>query len=366
MVPEEKNYLHTLSELKEKIRRSQHQTLLTVNRELLRVYWEIGKAILSHQHAKGWGANVIERLADDLKAEFPSIKGISVRNLRYMKSFALAWPDFVILQPVVAELQNIDKQPIGKNLSLLEQIPWAHHIIILSKVKTMAERIFYIRETIKNEWSKSILSLQIDNQLYQRQGQAITNFEITLPATQSDLAKETLKNPYLFDFLGIEKEMHEQGLERALISHIKKFMLELGRGFAYVGNQFNLVVEDDEFFLDLLFYNYHLHCFVVFELKAGDFKPEYTGKLNFYINAVDEKMKGEKDAPTIGVLLCKTPNETVIKYALQGIHTPMGIAGYEFTNALPGTLKSEMPTVEELEAELEKETREFEVRKKQE
>lgn len=238
---------------------------------------------------------------------------------------------------------------------LVAQIPWAHHIVLLNKTNTEEERLFYLRKTVENGWSKTMLAQQIDNRLHIRQGNAITNFELTLPKPYSDHAKETFKNPYLFDFLGIAEEMQERELEKALILHIKKFVLELGRGFAYVGNQYNLIVEDDDYFLDLLFYNFHLHCFVVFELKVGDFKPEYAGKLNFYINTINGQIKGDRDLPTIGVLLCKTPNDTVVKYSLQNINVPMGVAEYEFTNALPKQLKGGMPTIEELEQELEKE-----------
>ena len=236
---------------------------------------------------------------------------------------------------------------------LVSQLPWTHNTILLDKLPSQEQRLFYVQKCIQNGWSKAILIHQIESDLYNRQGKAITNFEQTLPKYQSDLARETFKNPYLFDFLGIEEEIHERELEKALIQHIKKFLLELGRGFAFVGNQRNLVVNGDDFFLDLLFYNYHLHCFVVFELKVGYFLPEYAGKLNFYINTIDQQIKGAEDKATIGVLLCKTPNETVVKYALMGIQSPMGVAEYELINALPKQLKAQMPTVEELEKELE-------------
>ena len=241
----------------------------------------------------------------------------------------------------------------------LAQLSWYHHITLLDKVKDPITRLFYIEKAGKNGWSRDVMVLQIESKLHQRQGKAITNFENTLPPLQSDLAKETLKNPYLFDFLSIGEEMQERELEKALMQHIKKFLLELGRGFAYVGNQFNIVVQEDDYFLDLLFYNYHLHCFIVFELKIGKFKPEYAGKLNFYINTADEQIKGKEDKPTIGVLLCKTPNHTVVKYALKGIKTPMGVADYEFAKALPKNLKSELPSIEELETALESEAKKF-------
>lgn len=378
MVPVNNNYLQALSALKQRIRLSRQQAALSVNHELLNVYWEIGNTILQQQKEKGWGAKIIDRLSADLRLEFPEMKGFSIRNLKYMRAFAEAWPYFPFLLPPPNQLKqanrnntsNFDTKPgtaqvFDSHYSIIvqqpvAQLPWAHHQVLLDKTPAGNIREFYLQQAVKNAWSRNIMEHQINSLLHLRQGNAITNFELTLPPAQSDLARESLKNPYLFDFLGIGKEMQEKELERALMVHIKRFLLELGRGFAYVGNQYNLTVEGDEYFLDLLFYNYHMHCFVVFELKAGDFKPEYTGKLNFYINTVDEQIKGKADAPTIGVLLCKTPNDTVIKYALKGINTPMGIAEYEFTNALPKQLKAEMPTVEELEAELEKETRVFE------
>ncbi len=347
------NYNAILSGLKEKIRQARQKAALTVNTELLSVYWEIGNTILLQQKEEGWGSKVIDRLAVDLKTEFPEMKGLSVRNFKYMRAFAEAYPRFV--QQPAAQMQSKDNQLVIIVQQVAAQLPWGHHQLLLDKIKLPAEREFYTSKAVENGWSRNVLAAQIQSQLHLRQGSAITNFEITLPKPQSDLARETLKNPYVFDFLGIGEEMQERELEKALIQHMKKFMLELGRGFAYVGNQYNLVVQGDDYFLDMLFYNYHLHCFVVFELKVGDFKPEFAGKLNFYVNTVNEQVKGKEDKPTIGVLLCKTPNDTVIKYSLQGIESPMGVADYQFTNALPKQLKGEMPTIEELEQELDKE-----------
>jgi predicted nuclease of restriction endonuclease-like (RecB) superfamily len=321
----------------------------------------------------GWGKKVIKQLSVDLKMEFPDMKGFSERNLVYMQTFAAAYPQFTITQQAVAQItqgrpaesQNIDNQmgtitqPVVAQLGkLIGQLPWAHNIALLDKLTSVEERLFYVQKCIQNGWSKAVLIHQIESGLIGRQGKAITNFEQTLPKYQSDLARETFKNPYIFDFLGMEEETHERELEKALIQHIKKFLLELGKGFAFVGNQRNLVVSGDDFFMDLLFYNYHLHCFVVFELKVTDFTPEHAGKLNFYITAIDEQFKGPNDNPTIGVLLCKTPNETVVKYALNRIQSPIGVADYELISALPKQLKAQMPTVEELEAELDKELQE--------
>lgn len=351
------DYAAVLGSLKEKIHNARQQASFTVNQELLKMYWEIGSTILEQQQLAGWGARIIDRLVIDLKVEFPDFKGLSARNIKYMRAFAEAYPDFAIVQVPLAQLPVSGKQ--AKETPVVQvplaQITWFHHITLLDKVKSPAERLFYIQKTIENGWSRNIMVAQIENNLWNRQGKAITNFSTTLPKPQSDLAIESLKSPYVFDFLGLGEEVKERELEKALIQHIKKFVLELGRGFAYVGNQYNLNVDGDDFFLDLLFFNFHLNSFVVFELKVGDFKPEYAGKLNFYVNTVNEKIKSSSHQPTIGVLLCKTPNDTVVKFALQGIDTPVGVADYELSKALPKRLKGEIPSIEELESVIEKE-----------
>lgn len=352
------NYAGILNTLKEKIRVARTKAILAVNYELLRVYWEIGNTILEQQKIEGWGAKIIDRLANDLKSEFPDFKGLSVRNLKYMRTFAEAYPDFIIGQPLAAQLEKQAKNSFMQHPAA--QIPWTHHQVILDKVKSTEERLFYVIKTADNNWSRNVLGLQIENNLYQRQGKAITNFDTTLALPAADLAKETFKNPYIFDFLSLSEEAREREVENALIQHLKKFLLELGRGFAYVGNQYNLNVAGDDFFLDLLFYNTRLHCYVVFELKVGEFKPEYAGKLNFYLNTIDSQIKTEYDKPTIGVLLCKTPNETVIEYALRGVDKPIGVADYEFRKALPEALKPDLPTIAELEEEIEKEIEQLE------
>lgn len=359
------NYQQWLAELKQKIRNSQVKAILKVNAELLSLYWEIGKELIEKQVQSNWGDKIISQLAKDLLNEFPGVKGFSATNLKYIRQWYQFYSSFG--QQAVDQLtkagkkasKKIGQQPVDQLPELLGKIPWGHHIQIIIKAGKYDEAIFYVQQTMINNWSRAVLLHQIESGLYQRKGNAITNFELTLPKVQSDLARESLKSSYLFDFLGLGEDIQERELEKALIQHIKKFMLELGRGFAYVGNQYQLVVKDDDYFLDLLFYNYQLHCFVVFELKVGDFKPEFTGKLNFYINTIDEQIKGKNDNATIGVLLCKTPNETVVKYSLKGMDTPMGVAEYEFTSALPKQLKAEMPSVEELEKELEKEAEEF-------
>ncbi len=374
-----KDYQNLLNSLKEKIRHSRLKAAMAVNFELLKIYWDIGNAIITQQKKEGWGAKIIDRLAADLKAEFPDFKGLSIRNLKYMRAFAEAYPDFLIVQTPAAQLDrtNFDGEivqvlpaqiertnnPSGTKINENEfvqhpaaQITWSHNQVLLDKIKDPSVRLFYMQQTITNGWSRDVLVLQIENNLFSRQGKAVNNFPHTLPAPDSDLAIQTFKSPYVFDFLTLSEAVRERDIERGLTEHLKKFMLELGRGFAYVGNQYNLNVEDDDYFLDLLFYNYHLHCFVVFELKIGEFKPEFAGKLNFYINTINGQIKGAEDKPTIGILLCKTPNDTVVKYSLQGIKTPMGVAEYKIAKALPKQLRSEMPSVQELEKALESKT----------
>ncbi|MFH1161076.1 MAG: PDDEXK nuclease domain-containing protein [bacterium] len=301
------SYVNILRDLKNKIQIARQQAAISVNSQLLSIYWEIGNTILKQQQQEGWGTKIIERLSTDLKKEFPEIKGFSVRNIKYMRSFAEAWPSFSIVQtplaqlpdtilqqpsaklassqfvqPPVAQIQNTEKQDGIIVQAALAQISWYHHITLLEKIKDPAISEFYLQKTIQNGWSRDVMAAQIRSKLHLRIGNAITNFEITMPPLRSDLARETLKNPYLLDFIDLQEEIRERDLERGLLEHLKQFLLELGRGFAYVGNQFNLAVENDEFFLDLLFFNFHLNCFVVFELKVGEFQPEFAGKLNFY------------------------------------------------------------------------------------
>lgn len=344
-------YKDVISDLKNKIRQARQRVSLTVNKELLLIYHEIGTVISKQVKNNSWGAKIIERLASDLKTEFPDFKGLSHRNLKYMRSFAEAYPDFG--QQPAAQNQLTENQPFIIGQQAAAQLPWGHHQLILDKVKVQEARVFYIQKTVENGWSRNILLQQIESKLIDRIGKAINNFSSTLPDEYSDLAQQTIKNPYIFDFLSFNEEMKEKELEKALIQHLKKFMLELGKGFAYVGNQKNLVVNGDDFFLDLLFYNFNMHCFVVFELKVGEFVPEFAGKLNFYVNTINEQLKGTEDKPTIGVLLCKTPNKTVIEYSLKGISSPIGVADYQLAKALPDELKTEMPTIEELEKEIE-------------
>lgn len=329
-----KGYEEFLHDLKERIRSTRVRAALAVNSELVRLYWQIGRDILDRQEREGWGAKVIERLAADLHREFPDMKGLSRANLLYMRAFAEAWPDEEFVQQVVG------------------QIPWGHNIVLLSKVKSREEREWYIRKAIEHGWSRNVMVHQIESGLIRRQGHAITNFQATLPSPQSDMARETMKDPYLFDFLSIGEEAHERELEHELVRHITNFLLELGAGFSYVGKQYHLEVGGEDFYLDLLFYHLKLRCYIVIELKAGPFKPEYAGKLNFYLSAVDAQLKHESDNPSIGLILCKDKNRLVAEYALKDIAKPVGVSEYRLVEAIPEELKTSLPTIEQLEAEL--------------
>ena len=335
--PPPNNYVTFLDDLKQRVRNARLRASLSVNRELILLYWQIGKDILLRQQNEGWGTKVIDRLANDLKKEFPEMKGFSPRNLKFMRGLAEAYSD-----------EEIVKQAVS-------QIPWGHNIRIIQKIKDKEQREWYVQQTIQNGWSRNVLIHHIDSNLYQRQGQAVTNFERTLPEPQSDLAHQLLKDPYNFDFLSLEKGAHERELERGLIEHLKSFLLELGKGFAFVGSQYHLEIGDDDYYLDLLFYHLHLRAYVVIELKTGKFRPEDGGKMNFYLSAVDDILRHDRDEPSIGLILCRENNRIVVEYALRDTSKPIGVSTY-VTEALPKNLKGIMPTVEELEAELSTET----------
>jgi|SRR5882762_484052 len=325
-----------LQSIKTRVQQAQFQALVAVNKELILLYWHIGQGILERQKEQGWGAKVIDHLSEDLHHAFPQMKGFSPRNLKYMRAFAAAYQDETIVQQVAA------------------QIPWFHHCILLDKVKDDQERLWYIQKTIEHGWSRNVLSMQIDTKLYQRKGKAITNFQSTLPALQSDLAHDVLKDPYIFDFITTGDDTKERHIQNALLAHIQRFLLELGAGFTFVGSNYHLIVGDQDYYLDLLFYHIHLRCFVVIELKRGDFKPEYAGKVNFYLKAIDEQIKHKDDKPTIGIILCETKNKVTAEYALSDIQKPIGVASYQFTTSLPDELKDQLPDVKELEASLQK------------
>ncbi len=356
-----------LTEIKTRIRQAQSRAALSVNTEMILMYWDIGRMIQQRQQIEGWGAGVIPRLAVDLKNELPEVKGFSERNIGYMIRFAREYAAPPTLQQLVAKLSGTDNR-IGKvpqavaqlletnDFSIVQapvaQIPWGHNILLMEKVKDLPTRTWYVQQTIEQGWSRETLASMIKGKAHVRQGQAVSNFAASLPAPQSELARQLLKDPYLFDFLTLEEPFHERELETGLIRHLEKFLLELGAGFAFVGRQYRLEVSDRDFYLDLLFYHLKLRCFIVVELKKGDFKPEYAGKMNFYCSVVDDQLRNESDQPTIGLILCQTKDRILAEYSLRDIHKPIGISDYELTRALPENLKSSLPTVEEIEAEL--------------
>ena len=334
IVPLPSDYGPWLAELKARIHAAQQQAARSVNSELVLLYWQIGRGILERQGREGWGSKVIERLAQDLRNAFPTMKGFSRANLLYMRAFAEAWPDQAIVQQAVGRL------------------PWGHNLVLLSKLKATDLRLAYTQRAIDQGWSRAVLVHHIERRLLEREGQAVSNFALRLPEPNSDLAREALKDPYLFDFLGVGDEANERAIEDALVQHITRFLLELGAGFAYVGRQVPLEVGGEDFFIDLLFYHLKLRCYVVIELKATAFKPEHTGQLSFYLSAVDAELKGEHDAPTIGMLLCKSKNKVVAEYALRNINQPIGVAEYQLTESLPSDLQSSLPSIEAIEQAL--------------
>ncbi len=327
-------YEQLLGDLKERIRRAQVNAALAVNRELVTLYWQMGRAILQRQAQEGWGAKVIDRLARDLRAAFPEMKGFSPRNLKYMRAFAAAYPDEAIVQQAAA------------------QLPWFHTCILLDKVKDVEARSWYSQAAREYGWSRDVLVHQIDSDLYQRQGQAVTNFKRTLPAPDSDLAQQLLKDPYNFDFLSLGIEAHERDLERGLLEHLRNFLLELGVGFALLGSQYHLEVSGKDFYLDLLFYHVRLRRYVVVDLKIGAFEPEFTGKMNFYLAAADAQLRHPDDQPSIGLILCRTRDRLIAEYALRDMQAPLGVATFRLTDALPQELEGSLPTIDELERTL--------------
>lgn len=355
----DKGYQSWLKEIKERIHTSQIKAALKVNAELLGLYWHLGREILEKEKNSGWGKKLIEELSRDLLSEFPNVKGFSRDNLYRIRQWVLFYTQ---KNSIVAQLapqltgfgQEIDNKEdnASKILGLLCQVPWGHHREIIAKCGDVNEALFYINETIKHNWSRNVLLYQIASGLWNRQGKAITNFQQSLPAYQRDLASGLIKDPYSFDFLNLSPEHKERELESALTDNLVKFLLELGTGFAFVGNQYQISVGNKEFFIDLLFYHLTLRCFVVIELKAGDFMPEYAGKLNFYINVVDDTMRKENDNPTIGFLICANRNQVVTEYALRGINTPIGVSEYQLTKNLPGDLKGRLPTNKQIAAKL--------------
>lgn len=326
-------YAAFLAELKDRIRAARLRAAVSVNQELILLYWGIGRDILERQATEGWGARIVDRLAQDLRHDFSGMTGFSARNLKYMRAFAEAYPDRSFVQQVVA------------------QLPWGHNIRLLEALKSASEREWYARQALEHGWSRAVLAHQIDSALYRRQGKALTNFTRTLPAPQSDLAQQITKDPYHFDFLSLGQGMVERDLERGLLEHIRALILELGKGFAFVGSQYHIEVGGQDYYLDLLFYHLRLRCFVVFDLKIEDFKPEHAGKMNFYLSAVDDLLRHETDRPSIGIILCQVRNEVVVEYALRDTAKPVGVARYRVSAALPLQLQDELPTQEDLARE---------------
>ncbi|MGE4349249.1 MAG: YhcG family protein [Candidatus Berkiella sp.] len=331
-------YTDLLEELKKRVASERYQAALQLNRGLVLLYYHIGTRIIKSQEEKGWGSKVINQLSKDLRSAFPDMKGFSPRNLNYMRRLAETYPDFEFVQQVVAKL------------------PWGHSVHLLDRVANPQERLFYFHRAIEHGWSRSIMLHQIDLNLFRREGKAITNFKDKLPSPISDLAHYTLKDPYLFDFLSLGDEAHEREVEKALITHMEKFLLELGAGFAFVGRQYHLEVAEQDFYIDLLFYHLKLRAFVVIELKDKDFKPEYAGKMNFYLSAIDDLVKHPTDQPSIGLILCKSKNNVLAEYTLRDMTKPIGLAEYRLTEALPKEIKTNLPSIEELENELSKST----------
>ena len=378
-------YRDWLCDLKQQIKAGQIKAALSVNSQMIMLYWDMGRQIVEKQENVKWGSGFIEQLSKDLREEFPEMTGFSVDNLAYMKKFYIFYTQIesknIISEQVVRKLENqIMKQFVSllpatnaenseqlvlnlqqvenQGLTISEQvvpklvsIPWGHHILILKKVKNIDQALFYINKTIENNWSRAVLEYQIETKLYDRQGKAITNFNLTLPTAQSDLANEIMKDPYNFDFLQLSEKVKETDLEKALVQHISQFLPELGIGFAYMGRQFALKVGDDEYRTDLLFYHTRIKCYVIIELKTRKFEPEFVGKLNFYITAVNELVKDEHDRPTIGMLLCKNKNNYAVEFSLKDVNNPIGVSSFHYTE-LADDIKAALPSAEELQNEL--------------
>lgn len=363
-------YADLLGDVKTRIRQAQVRATISANTEMILMYWDIGRIIMERQQHEGWGAGVIPRLSKDIRNDLPEVKGFSERNIGYMIRFAREYGSSPILQQAVAKLKSAEVADFMKvpqavahvadnaHSEFLQQsaaqISWGHNIMLMEKVKDLQTRLWYMRQTIEQGWSRDTLGLMIKSNAHKRQGTSVTNFEMRLPSPQSDLARQLLKDPYIFDFLTLTGPFEERELEVGLVKHLEKFLLELGQGFACVGRQYRMEVSDKDFYIDLLFYHLKLRCFVVIELKKGDFKPEYAGKMNFYCSVVDDKLKHETDQSTVGLILCQTKDRILAEYALRDIHKPIGVSDYELTRALPDNLKSSLPSIEEIEAELGK------------
>ena len=337
------DYRQWIVSIKQRIQSSQIKAATAVNRELLELYWFLGEQIIENQHSAKWGDGFLKQMSRDLLEEFPDMRGFSVRNLQRIRRWHQFW----------SGTPEIGQQPVSSIApQLVAQIPWGHNGLILEKLENPADALFYVQKTIENNWSRAVLSHHIESKLHLREGQAITNFEATLPAPQSDLARQLLRDPYNFDFLTLTERHNERELEAGLVEHLTHFLLELGAGFAYVSRQYAIEVDGDNYSIDLLFYHLRLHCYIVIELKAGKFKPEYAGKLNFYISAVDSQIRTDIDQPTIGILICKSKSDIKVEYSLRDLNKPIGVSEYQITENLPDQLKSSLPSIKQIEAEL--------------
>ncbi|MBO4589311.1 MAG: DUF1016 family protein [Bacteroidales bacterium] len=361
-------YKDWIGELKQQIRQSQIKAAVKVNTELLQLYWQLGGEIVERQQNAKWGDGFLKQLSEDLNAEFPEMKGFSLRNLERIRNWYLFYYECnTITAQAVPQLGNTKRQQpvdIIENINTKQvvsqfeneffSIPWGHHILIMQRCKEMDKAMFYIHKTLENNWSRSVLDWQIDSNLFERQGKAVSNFSLTLPKPQSDLAQQITKDPYIIDIMGVRQEMQERELEAHLDKHISQYLLELGKGFTYYGHQIPLRVGDETFYIDQLFYHVRLHCYVVVELKATVFKPEHIGQLNFYVNAVNALMRSEGDNPTIGLLICKDKNDVVAEYTLQSVNSPIGVSSMKIYDQLTADYKSALPTTEEIEAEIKR------------
>lgn len=327
-------YADLLSDIKNRVRSARIRAALKVNGELIHLYWQVGAEILARQSSAGWGSGTAQLLAHDLQREFPGLRGFGRTNLLCMRRFAEAWPDEEIVRQLVGHL------------------PWGHNIRLLERIAERAERVWYAQAAIAHGWSRAILDAQIDSDLYHRQGRGVTNFDRTLPPAQSELATSLLKDPYNFDFLGLTEDARERDLHRGLLQHLREMLLELGAGFAFVGSEVHLEVGSEDFYLDLLFYHLKLRCFIVIELKTGEFKPEHAGKLNFYLSAVDDLLRHPDDLPSIGLVICRGRNGVIAEYALRDLAKPMGVVTHRLRAALPAEWAGRLPTIEQLESEL--------------
>ena len=337
-------YKEFIKSIKHRVQQAQIKASVKVNTVLLKFYWELGEEIVEKQKTASWGSGFLKQMSKDLMVEFPEIKGFSLSNIQYIRRWVLFYTKSGTSCATFTQ----------EGMGLLLKIPWGHNRVITSKCNEIQEALYYAGQTLKYGWSRTILTHQIESRLYEREGKALTNFSNTLPQPQSDLANQILKDPYNFDFLMMTKDYKELELEKALIANVTDFLLELGSGFAFIGRQKHIQVGERDFYIDLLFYHTQMHCYVVIELKTVDFEPEFAGKLNFYIKAVDMQIKSDRDEPTIGILLCKGKDKMMVEYALSDIHKPMGVSEYELTHLLPDELKSSLPTIEEIEAELGK------------